>query len=193
MSEDEQVPDQKAEAVEAGGGEAGGAALMVVPPKVDPQRRAQAALLDVGGVYLLAGVLNMVAMAIMPFVFGPIVGVAVWGAAAAYVAVRDSLNEGQSFGKQQMGLRVVTSKGRPCTMSESATRNALLAAPAALSAVGSMLSIVPILGWLAAVPVYFLAFVVGLAGLYETAQVFALDPKGRRLMELKAEAYTVEA
>ncbi len=67
-----------------------------------------------------------------------------WGLACAmgYLAVADSLFDGQSIGKRVIGFRVVSLEdGRPCGMRQSCIRNLLFLLP-------MMFALVPFWGWL---------------------------------------------
>ncbi len=79
-----------------------------------------------------------------------------WGLALAlgYLAISDSLFDGQSFGKRLIGFRVISLEdGRPCGMRQSLVRNLPLLLPFAFA-------LVPFWGWilcvLLSVPLVFL-------------------------------------
>ena len=60
----------------------------------------------------------------------------------AYIAISDSLQNGQSVGKKFMGFAVISLEdGKPCTVKQSAIRNLPIIIPLAIA-------IVPIWGWI---------------------------------------------
>ncbi len=187
---------EKKEPAEAGGTEvarSGG-----VPPKVDPTKRVVAYFIDAVPAAFAASILGMIG-AFIP-VIGGFLGLAGAAGAAGYMLVRDSLNDGRSFGKKLQGLTVATPQGGPCTREQSIRRNLIQALPFLAWTVNSMFAavfgLIPVLGGLIGglLSILFLPVVLlcGLASAYEAVQVLALDPNGRRLLELKEECYTVE-
>lgn len=188
--------EDKKDAAEGGGEEVGAGAAVGVPPKTDMKKRALAALID----GIIAGVAQGVIGVVGGIVGGMTIGL-VGGAiscvgglvAAGYMAVRDSLNDGRSYGKKQMGLVVKTPSGQPCTQQQSIQRNMLLAIPSAVGGVVGLVVHVPVLGLILAPLAALVSLAASLPALYETAQVLFLDKNGRRMMELKSQTYTVEA
>jgi len=190
--EAEQPAEEKKDAVEAGGDEVGGGSLDV-PPKVDNMKRFLAVLIDgvlAGVVMAVIGAVGGVLAGMVSGMIGGIViglGQAVGG---GYMLIRDSLNDGRSFGKKFMGLTVKTPDGSPCTQQQSIQRNMLQGGPLVVMGGATILgSLVGILGTLLGL----VGAVIGLGSLYEAVQVVALDANGRRLMESKAQVYTVPA
>lgn len=59
-----------------------------------------------------------------------------------YIAVADSLNNGQSLGKKFMGFAVISLEdGKPCTVKQSAVRNLPFIIPL-------VLAVIPLWGWI---------------------------------------------
>ncbi len=133
--------------------------------KADLTKRFIAALID----NVLASV-----VALIPVV-GGIVG-------AAYILLKDGLElefmDKRSIGKKLMKLRPVRLDGSPMDINTSLMRNWPLA-------IGSVLSIIPLVGWLIAVPV---AIVISII---ELVLVFT-DPEGRRLGDKLAGTKVIE-
>lgn len=181
----------KKEAVEAGGAEVGGSGG--VPPKVDTGKRFAAIFIDGILASIIAQVGWQVGGILGGGVLGGLLGAAGSGAAAGYMALRDSLNDGRSFGKKALGLTVQTPDGTPCTQEQSIKRNSLLALPYAVSALLGLLGAIPIIGPILVLVGVLPSLLFSLPQFYESLQVLALDPNGRRLMETKSETYTVLA
>ena len=103
----------------------------------------------------------------------PVIGGFVGG---AYILLRDGFDfefmKHRSLGKQVMKLRVVRDDGQPMDLATSAKRNWTVS----LGLLISVLAIIPILGWLGAIAV---AFIAPIISLIEAALVF-MDPEGRR-------------
>jgi uncharacterized RDD family membrane protein YckC len=122
--------------------------------KADLVKRFIAALID----NVLAALVGAIP------VVGGIVG-------AAYILLKDGLDlefmDKRSIGKKLMKLRPVRLDGGTMDITTSVQRNWPLA-------IGSILSIIPILGWIIAVPV---ALVIGVIELV----LVLTDPEGRRL------------
>jgi uncharacterized RDD family membrane protein YckC len=94
--------------------------------------------------------------------------------AVAYLAVADSLQEGQSVGKKFIGFAVISLEdGRPCTIKQSVIRNLPLLIPLGFA-------IIPLWGIL-------ISLVLGLPlGLLELYFIFKLD-SGHRLGDVMAD------
>jgi uncharacterized RDD family membrane protein YckC len=109
----------------------------------------------------------------------PIVGGIV---GAAYILLKDGLDfefmDKRSLGKKLMKLRPVRLDGGSMDITTSIQRNWPLA-------IGSVLAIIPILGWLIAVPV---ALVIGIIELV----LVLTDPEGRRLGDKLAGTKVIE-
>lgn len=145
----------------------------VAPPKVkaDITKRFLAALIDgllVGGVSVIP-------------VLGGIVG-------AAYMLVRDGLEldfmDRRSIGKKLLKLRPVRLDGQPMDVATSAKRNLTLC----IGALGSVLMIIPVLGWAAAILVGIVGLAVGLVELF----LVLTDAEGRRLGDKYAGTKVIE-
>jgi uncharacterized RDD family membrane protein YckC len=116
----------------------------------DIAKRAIAAVID----FAIIGVGMMIlsfALVIVMRGFGSMIASV---AALAAVLVRDVAFQGRSFGKKVMGLAAVNAAGGPITLEQSVKRNATLA----IGMVGSVVAIVPILGWIAAIALWFAGF-----------------------------------
>lgn len=182
---------EKKNPAEAGGQEQAAGAATGIPPKVDHKNRFLAMLID----GLIAGLGGGIVGAILNVVTG-MIGMPGLGSGigqllgAGYLGIRDSLNDGRSFGKKFMKLRVKTPSGAPCTQAESINRNMLIAGANAAGAVLTILMSLPVIGlfFLVLAPVVML---ISLVPLYEAIQVVALEPNGRRWSELRAQCYTV--
>lgn len=199
MSEEAASEEAKKDDPEAGGTEV--ATGSDLPPKVDLKLRLQAAGMDIAlaMVCVLGGtVLGIVANIIGLSILTPILGCLGSVAGGGYLLVRDSLNDGRSVGKQQMGLTVATPSGNACTQSQSIQRNAFLGAPMIIMAVlqlgAGVLTAIPLIGWIFGIFTGGLIFLVGLGcslpALYELAMVVQMDPDGRRMMERNTACYT---
>jgi len=92
----------------------------------------------------------------------------------AYIAISDSLQNGQSVGKKFMGFAVVSLEdGKPCTVKQSAIRNLPIIIPLAIA-------IVPIWGWI-------FSFLIGVPLiLLEVYLLYKLD-SGHRLGDVMAD------
>jgi len=100
-----------------------------------------------------------------------------------YVVGRDVFAGGRSFGKQAMGLRVITSSGAPCGLVDSAKRNAIFAIGSGISLVGAVFMLIPCLGeamsCLLILP-RILAGLLGVAALIVEIVKIVTDPAGIR-------------
>ena len=160
-----------------------------LPAKVAPAKRFTAAAIDGGialGISLLAGLVMFIP------VFGGLLACLSHAAAGGYLLIRDSLNDGRSFGKKSQGLTVQTPTGAPCTLEQSIYRNLLIGAPSVVMALLSLFMMIPFLGFLVMLVSAPIALVVSIPALYELVQVATLDPKGHRLMETRQQCFTVE-
>ena len=97
-----------------------------------------------------------------------------WFAGLGYMLIGDGFFEGRSLGKKLTGLRVVSESGSPCSMRESVLRNSTLA-------VALLLYKIPLLGWVLALAVAALEFVLLLG-----------SKDGRRLGDELAKTYVLE-
>jgi len=138
--------------------------------KADLGKRIPAALID----GLLAFVIGWI-----PFIGGII--------AAAYWLVRDGLEldfmDGRSIGKKLMKLRPVTLDGTPMDIMTSAKRNWMFA----LGGVAQLL-IYTIIGILLAIPLIFVAFLLGILELI----LVITDDEGRRMGDKIANTMVIE-
>lgn len=123
------------------------------------------------GKRILAAIIDCL-IAVVPM-FIPVIGAI---AGAAYILTKDAIvyvigkNEewkNKSIGKKLMGLKVVELSGQDVDIMVSSKRNITIA-------IGSILAIIPILGWIAAV------MVAPIIGIIECILVLT-DPKGRRI------------
>ena len=114
------------------------------------------------GTRLIAALID----AVLQWVVGliPIVGGLI---GAAYMLLRDGLPDGQSLGKKVMKLRVVTLDGKKADYAASCKRNVIFAIP-------SIITIIPIVGWIIGGILGVVVAVVEIVGVFN-------DPKGRRL------------
>lgn len=192
-AEAEEKTEEKKDVAEAGGAEQAGESAGI-PPKVDHVKRFFAMLVDSIIAGVAAGVIGVVGGIIGGMIFGPLGGLisAVgWVAGGAYILVRDSLNDGRSFGKKALKLHVQTPSGAPCTQEESIERNKLLAVPYAVGALQAFAISIPVVGLLLVIPLWFLSLAANLVPLYEAVHVVGLDKNGRRPFELRARCFTV--
>jgi uncharacterized RDD family membrane protein YckC len=92
----------------------------------------------------------------------------------AYIAISDSLQNGQSVGKKFMGFAVISLEdGKPCTIKQSAIRNLPIIIPLGIA-------IVPIWGWI-------FSFLIGVPLiLLEVYLLYKLD-SGHRLGDVMAD------
>jgi uncharacterized RDD family membrane protein YckC len=89
-----------------------------------------------------------------PFLLSPLFGLAYW-------LLRDF--NGASLGKMAMGTMVVGKDGQAATQGARILRNVPLAIP-------NMLMLIPILGWIAAIPVAFIVIVTEIIMLLSTGE-----------------------
>jgi uncharacterized RDD family membrane protein YckC len=133
--------------------------------KADLTKRFIAALID----NVLASLVSAIP------VVGGIVG-------AAYILVKDGLDfefmDKRSLGKKLMKLRPVRLDGQPMDLNTSIRRNWPLA-------IGSILSIIPLLGWIIAIPV---SLVIGIIELV----LVLTDAEGRRMGDKLAGTKVIE-
>jgi uncharacterized RDD family membrane protein YckC len=102
-----------------------------------------------------------------PFLLSPLFLLAYW-------LLRDF--NGASLGKMAMGTAVISKNGQAATQGSRILRNVPLAIP-------NMLMLIPILGWIAAVPVAFIVIV---------AEIIALLSTGERLGDKLANTMVVK-
>jgi uncharacterized RDD family membrane protein YckC len=126
---------------------------------------------------LIAALIDNVLASLVGFI--PVVGGIV---GAAYILLKDGLEfefmDKRSIGKKLMKLRPVRLDGGSMDITTSLQRNWPLA-------IGSILSIIPVLGWIIAVPV---ALVIGIIELV----LVLTDPEGRRLGDKLAGTKVIE-
>jgi uncharacterized RDD family membrane protein YckC len=137
----------------------------VSPVKADLTKRAIAAIID----SVLASIVSLIP------VVGGIVG-------AAYILVKDGLDidfmNKRSLGKVLMKLRPIRLDGQAMDLNTSMRRNWPLA-------IGSLIAIIPLVGWLVAVPV---ALVIGIIELV----LVLTDSEGRRMGDKLAGTKVIE-
>jgi uncharacterized RDD family membrane protein YckC len=125
----------------------------------------------------IAALIDNVLASLVGFI--PIVGGIV---GAAYILLKDGLElefmDKRSIGKKLMKLRPIRLDGGTMDINTSIRRNWPLA-------IGSILAIIPILGWIIAVPV---ALVIGIIELV----LVLTDPEGRRLGDKLANTKVIE-
>ena len=133
--------------------------------KADLTKRAIAAIID----SVLASIVSLIP------VVGGIVG-------AAYILVKDGLDidfmNKRSLGKVLMKLRPIRLDGQAMDLNTSMRRNWPLA-------IGSLIAIIPVVGWLLAVPV---ALVIGIIELV----LVLTDSEGRRMGDKLAGTKVIE-
>ncbi len=140
-------------------------------PKADLSKRIIAAVID----------------AVITFVVGfvPWVGGL---AAMAYWLVRDGLDlsfmDHRSLGKQLMKIRPLTADEQPTDLADSIKRNW----PLAFGGLGQFLTFIPFIGWILLIPVFFIAFGLGVVELV----LVITDGQGRRLGDRFANTHVVE-
>ena len=127
----------------------------------DIAKRAIAAVIDFVGIGFIVGVLNVV----LGIALGRFGLLAVGLAGTAAVLLRDVALQGRSPGKKIMGLNVANAAGGPITAEQSVKRNSTLA----LGMLGSAVSVIPILGWLAAIALWCAALAASCYELYLVA------------------------
>lgn len=100
--------------------------LLSMGPKRARFARVMAKGIDLAGILVLS---------LMAYPWGLVIAI-------GYLAVSDSLFDGQSFGKRMIGFRVISLEdGKPCGMRQSWVRNLPLLVP-------MMFAIVPFWGWI---------------------------------------------
>lgn len=147
------------------------ASVAAAPIKADLGKRFIAAIID--GL-LAAGVS-----------FIPVVGGIIGG---LYVLLRDGLDlefmDRRSIGKKLMKLRPIRLNGQPMDPMSSVKRNL----PLAVSEVGSVFLVIPILGWIVAIFFGLIGLVIGIIELI----LVLTDPEGRRMGDKLAGTKVVE-
>ena len=139
--------------------------------KAELLKRFVAALID--------GVISLIP-AVVPII-GGVIGVVydLTKDGLVFSLTRDDQWKNVSIGKKVMGIKVVRVDGSDITVADSVKRNITLAA-------GSIIAIVPVIGWV-------VGSVVGaLLGILEIILVL-VDPDGRRLGDKLAGTWVVEA
>jgi uncharacterized RDD family membrane protein YckC len=148
--------------------------------KADLGKRFIAVLIDAIPAIIVSAVLGRI-----PFLGSIAAGLL----AGIWWLVRDGLNlahaDLRSPGKRLMGLRPVRLDGQPMTLRTSMRRNVTLAA----YSVGFLFWVVPVLGWIASLPVFALG---GVISLVEVVLVLT-DAEGRRMGDKLAATKVVEA
>ncbi|PKL46865.1 MAG: hypothetical protein CVV42_14890, partial [Candidatus Riflebacteria bacterium HGW-Riflebacteria-2] len=117
------------------------------------QKRLLATFIDLVLVGVVSSVLILIAVFVLPSIIASMFGFFVFMAAAVVILVKDmpfKIGEldGQTPGKKAMNIRVTDLQGKPITIKQSIQRNAVLAMPYAVSALGSLFAIIPIIGFL---------------------------------------------
>lgn len=139
--------------------------------KADPFRRFLSALID----GIIAGIPGFIP------VVGNLVGAAytLTKDALVYEITKDASWKNRSIGKKLLGLEVVTLGGGDLDLAGSAKRNITLA-------VGSLIAVVPLAGWVAG------GVLGGILGIIECVLVL-VDPQGRRIGDRIANTQVVES
>jgi uncharacterized RDD family membrane protein YckC len=144
---------------------------LATAPKADLGKRIVAGLID-GGLAFVVGLI-------------PVIGGLI---AAGYWLVRDGLDiefmDHRSIGKKIMKLRPVTLDGAPVDIMTSVKRNWMFA----IGGLASVLTYIPIIGWLLLIPVVLVALVIGIVELV----LVLTDAKGRRFGDKLAATQVVE-
>lgn len=188
MSETEDKP----KGAEAGGSELSPSSSSI-PEKVDTGKRFGAMFIDGLIAAGLTGVVSTVGniLSFIPF-SGAIFGLAGGLLGGGYMLLRDSLNDGRSYGKKVMKLTVRTQDGKPCSQELSIQRNGFVALPYLVVAITALLGSIPFLGAIFALLLFPVLMLSTFPALYEGFQVLQLDPDGRRMLESKTQTYTIE-
>lgn len=141
------------------------------PPATPPAAPPAPIKADLGKRFLATLIDSLLAFGVglIP-VIGGIVG-------AAYILVRDGLEvdfmDRRSIGKKLLKLRPVRLDGQPMDIATSMKRNF----PLAISSVGAIFWIIPILGWIIAI----LFGMIGLLAFIVEAILVLTDAEGRRI------------
>lgn len=114
------------------------------------QKRLLASFIDLVLVGVGASVLIFIVAFVSPFL-GSIFSFFVFLTAGIVILIKDmpfKIGEldSQSPGKKAMNIRVTDLKGGPITLKQSIQRNAIVAMPYAVSALGSLFAMIPIIG-----------------------------------------------
>lgn len=142
------------------------------------QKRLLATFIDLVLVGVVSSVLIFIVTFISPFI-GAIFSFFVFAAAAVVVLVKDmpyKMGEldSQSPGKKAMNIRVTDLQGNPISLKQSIQRNAVLAMPYLVSAIGSLFAMIPIIGivgtLLIVMPLMIIAFA---ANCYEIYRIYS--------------------
>ncbi|KAF1082111.1 MAG: hypothetical protein GQF41_1751 [Candidatus Rifleibacterium amylolyticum] len=143
------------------------------------QKRLLAAFIDLVLVGVVSSILILISVFILPNILSSLFSFFVFMAAAVVVLVRDmpyKLGEldGQTPGKKAMNIRVTDLQGNPITLKQSIQRNAILAMPYVVSALGSLFAMIPIIGivgtLLIVMPLMLITFV---ANCYEIYRIYS--------------------
>jgi uncharacterized RDD family membrane protein YckC len=119
---------------------------------------------------IIAKLIDLSLVIVLSFFFYPL-GIIL---SVIYIAVSDSLQNGQSIGKKFMGFAVISLEdGKPCTVKQSAVRNLPIIVPL-------ILAVIPLWGWI----------IGGLLGIllcgFELYLLYKLD-SGHRLGDVMAD------
>jgi len=114
------------------------------------QKRLLATFIDLVLVGVVSSVLILIAAFVLPHFLGSIFSFFVFMAAAAVILVKDmpfkaGELDSQTPGKKAMNIRVTDLQGKPITIKQSIQRNAVLAMPYVVSALGSLFAMIPII------------------------------------------------
>jgi len=143
------------------------------------QKRLLASFIDLVLIGVAASVLIFLAAFVLPNMIASLFGCIVFLAAGALVLIKDMPFkigdfDGQTPGKKVMNIRVTDLQGNPITLKQSVQRNIVLAMPYAVSALGSLFSIIPLIGFvgtlLIVIPLMLLTFV---ANCYEIYRIYS--------------------
>lgn len=143
------------------------------------QKRLLATFIDLVLVGVLSSILIFIAVFLLPNFLSSIFSFFVFMASAVVVLVKDmpyKIGEldGQTPGKKAMNIRVTDLQGNPITLKQSIQRNAILAMPYVVSALGSLFAMIPIIGivgtLLIVMPLMLITFV---ANCYEIYRIYS--------------------
>ena len=143
------------------------------------QKRLLATFIDLVLVGVVAAVLLFMATMFLPRLLGALFSFFVLTGAGALILVKDmpfkyGEFDSQSPGKKAMNIRVTDLQGDPITVKQSIQRNAILAMPYVVMALGSLFSIIPILGLLGTLLIVLpLLLITSGANIYEIYRIYS--------------------
>lgn len=143
------------------------------------QKRLLATFIDLVLVGVISSLLIFVAVFILPSILSSIFSFFVFMASSVLILIKDmpfKIGEldSQTPGKKAMNIRVTDLQGNPISLKQSIQRNAILAMPYVVSALGSLFAMIPIIGvvgtLLIVLPLMMITFI---ANCYEIYRIYS--------------------